>query len=178
MPTGFSHAFVGAALGALFRCPGPPARFWLAGAACAAAPDLDVVGVWLGIPWGSMLGHRGITHSLAFAVALGAAVALAFRGPQWRGRRLGLWLFLALATASHGVLDGLNRSGSGVAFFAPFDDTRYFLPWRLTPGSPFGLAFFSARGLAVFQAELLKIWLPVAALAALAWLLRARESSR
>src|SRR5512132_479868 len=120
MPSAFSHAFVGAALGALFRRPGPPARFWLAGAACAAVPDLDVIGLWFGVPWGSMLGHRGLTHSLAFAVAFGALVtALLFRAPAWADRRRTLWLFLSLATASHGVLDAMNNAVTGVAFFAP-----------------------------------------------------------
>jgi len=180
MPSAFSHAFVGAALGALFRRPGPPARFWLAGAACAAAPDLDVIGLWFGVPWGSMLGHRGLTHSLAFAVVLGGVVAaLLFRAPEWRGRRLTVWLFLSLATASHGVLDAMNAAVTGIAFFAPFDNTRYFLPWRPIPVAPFAFRFFSARGFVVFQAELLMIWLPAAIVAGVAWAARAsRERGR
>jgi inner membrane protein len=177
MPSGFSHAFVGAALGALFRRPAPPPRFWLAGAACAAAPDLDVIGLWFGVPWGSVLGHRGITHSLAFAVVLsGMVTALLFRAPGWNGRRGRVWLYLALATASHGVLDAMNMAVTGIAFFAPFDDTRYFLPWRPIPVSPLGLRFFSARGFAVFRAELLMIWLPMAVLAVLAWAIRRRRA--
>src|SRR5215470_17914550 len=121
MPSAFSHAFVGAALGTLFRRPAPPARFWLAGAVCAAIPDLDIVGpLWLGVPWGSMLGHRGITHSLSFAVVLGGVVtALLFRETAWRGRRWRVWLYLAVATASHGVLDAMTTAMTGVAFFAP-----------------------------------------------------------
>ena len=179
MPSAFSHAFVGAALGTLFRRPGPPARFWLAGAICAAVPDLDVIGtLWLGIPWRSMLGHRGISHSLAFAVVVGAAVTLAaFRAPDWRGRRLRVWLYLSLATASHGLLDAMNDAVTGVAFFAPFDATRYFLPWRPIPVSPFAFRFFSARGSVVFQAELLMIWLPAAVMATLAWVWRARQAT-
>src|SRR5258705_3103050 len=166
MPSGFSHAFVGAALGALFRRPGPPARFWLAGAACGAIPDLYISGLWFGVPWGHVLGHRGITHSLPFAAAFGAVVtALLFRAPEWRGHRLAVWLFLSLATASHGVLDAMNDARLGVAFFAPFDTTRYLLPWRPIPVSPFAFRFFSARGWIVFQAELLVIWLPMTVIA-------------
>ena len=173
MPSAFSHAFVGAALGALFRRPGPPLRFWLAGAACAAAPDLDIVGLWFGVPWRSVFGHRGITHSLAFAVVLAAAVtALVFRGADWRGRRWTVWLYLSLGTASHGFLDAMNDAVTGVAFFAPFDTTRYFLPWRPIPVSPFAFRFFSARGFAVFQAELLMIWLPAAVVAGIASAIR------
>ena len=177
MPSGFSHAFAGVALGAFFHRPAPPARYWVAGAACAAAPDLDVIGLWFGVPWGSMLGHRGITHSLAFAAVLGGVVTtVLFRAPAWDRRRGYVWLYLALATASHGVLDAMNTAVTGIAFFAPFDDTRYFLPWRPIPVSPFGLRFFSARGLVVFQAELLMIWLPMAIAAALAWAVRRRRS--
>lgn len=177
MPSAFSHAFVGAALGTLFRRPPPPARLWLAGAACAVIPDLDIVGpLWFGAPWGSVFGHRGITHSLSFAIVLGGIVtALLFRGKDWRGRRWRAWLYLTVATASHGLLDAMTNSTTGVAFFAPFDATRYFLPWRPIPVSPLASRFFSARGWAVFQAELRIIWLPVTIVAALAWILRARR---
>jgi inner membrane protein len=179
VPSVFSHAVAGAALGTLFRRPGPPARFWIAGAACAVAPDLDVIGLWFGVPWQHVLGHRGLTHSLCFAAALAAGVVLtAFRGPQWRGRRLRVWLFLAMATASHGMLDALNDARLGVALFSPFDNTRYLFPWRPIPVSPFGLRFFSARGLAVFKAELLMIWLPSAVLAVVAVALRVSGARR
>src|SRR5262249_48114201 len=124
-----------------------------------------------------MLGHRGITHSLAFAVLLGGVVtALLFRAPEWNGCRGRVWLYLALATASHGVLDAMNTAVTGIAFFPPLDHARYFLPWRLIPVSPLGLRFFSARGFVVFQAELLMIWLPVAMVAGTAWALRRRQA--
>ena len=73
--------------------------------------------------------------------------------------------YLFVATASHGLLDAMNDAALGVAFFAPFDARRYFLPWRPIPVAPFALRFFSARGWRVFQAELLMIWLPAAVLA-------------
>jgi inner membrane protein len=174
MSSVFSHAAAAAALGTLLRPPGPPARYWIAGAVCAMVPDLDVIGLTLGVPWGHMLGHRGITHSLAFAAALAALVTwTAFRGEDGGA---GIWLFLFLATASHGVLDAMTDGGSGVAFFAPFSAARYFLPWRPLPVPPLAFRFFSARGWHVFQAELLLIWLPSAVLAlaaTLAW--RARR---
>jgi inner membrane protein len=168
MPTVFTHAVVGATIATLSRSSRP--RLWLACAACAAVPDLDVVGVWLGAGWGHVLGHRGITHSLAFAAVLAALVAAAFRGR--RGSRLGPWLLLFAATASHGVLDAMTDGGLGIAFLAPFDDGRHFLPWRPIPVSPIGLSrFFSARGAAVMRAEIVLVWLPalVVALGAIAW---------
>jgi inner membrane protein len=77
-------------------------------------------------------------------------------------------------TASHGALDALTNGGLGVAFFAPFDATRYFFPWRPVEVSPIGVAaFFSQRGLEVFVSELLWLWLPAAALVGGAWACRA-----
>jgi inner membrane protein len=163
MPTVFTHAVVGAAVATL--APASRARLWLACAACAVVPDLDVVGVWLGVPWGHVLGHRGLTHSLPFAAGLAAVVAVtAFRA---RGTgRLGLWLALFTATASHGVLDAMTDGGTGIAFFAPVDDARYFLPWRPIPVSPIGVSrFFGPRGAAVMQAEMLLVRLPALVLA-------------
>ena len=174
MASVFSHAVAGLALGAAFWRPGVPARFWVLGAACAALPDLDALGFRFGIAYGHLLGHRGLTHSLAFAAALSTALALAaFPGhpaPLSRGQ---LWLYLFLATASHGVLDAFTNGGLGVAFFAPFDRTRYFFPVRPIEVSPLGVrAFFTARGLQVLASEVLWIWLPSLAFATAALLIR------
>jgi inner membrane protein len=176
MPTSLSHAIAGAALAALYPRAGPVTRLWVAGALCAVVPDGDIVSVWLGIPWGHVLGHRGITHSLAFAVVLAAVVtATVFRGRAWDGRRGLVWLFLFVATASHGVLDSMTNGGSGVAFLAPFDDTRYVAPWRPIPVSPISIRrFMSQWGIAILRTEALVIWLPAAGLAGLGALLRRR----
>lgn len=70
----------------------------------------------------------------------------------------------------------MTDGGLGVAFFSPFDDTRYFLPWTPIRVSPIGMErFFSGRGLAVLQSELLWIWLPAAVLAVAGWLLRKHD---
>src|SRR5437867_6591259 len=74
MPSVFSHAVVALALGPAFRRAGWPARLWWAGALCAVLPDADVVGFYAGVPLGSVLGHRGLTHSLAFAAVLAAVL--------------------------------------------------------------------------------------------------------
>jgi len=45
----------------------------------------------------------------------------------------------------------MTDGGMGVAFFSPFDTTRYFLPWRPILVSPISvMRFLSERGLAVF----------------------------
>jgi len=64
-----------------------------------------------------------------------------------------------------------------VAFLAPFDDRRFFFPFRPIQVSPIGIArFFSARGLAVLRSELVWVWLPSALLAAGALTVRTRTS--
>src|SRR5262249_58329038 len=84
-----------------------------------------------------------------------------------------LWSYVFLATASHGLLDAMTDGGLGVAFFSPFDNRRYFLPWTPVEVSPIGVTrFFSHLSLSVLQTELVWIWLPAALLAVSAWLLR------
>lgn len=159
MASAFTHAFFAAAMGGAYAPARAPARFWLLSMLCAVLPDADVLAFSFGIPYGSMLGHRGITHSLAFALALGFSVAaLCFRDAP---NRRALALFFSLATASHGVLDALTNGGLGVAFFAPFHGARYFFPFRPVEVSPIGIgSFFSEWGLAVIKSELLWVWLP------------------
>ena len=70
--------------------------------------------------------------------------------------------------ASHGALDAATDGGKGVAFFAPFDTTRYFFAFHPIAVSPLSPArFFGPRGLAVLRSETLWIGLPSAALVAL-----------
>jgi inner membrane protein len=55
----------------------------------------------------------------------------------------------------------MTDGGLGIAFFAPFDNERYFFPWRPIAVSPISVtAFFSERGLAVIRSEILWIWIP------------------
>src|SRR6266849_4369970 len=70
----FTHAIAAGAIGAAFYRPGWPARAWILGVACAIAPDADVIGVALGVPFRSLLGHRGLSHSLLVAAVLAAVV--------------------------------------------------------------------------------------------------------
>jgi inner membrane protein len=166
----FSHAVAALGIGALFYRPEIPKRVWVIGAACAALPDLDVIGFRFGIAYGDALGHRGFSHSLVFAAALAALVVwVGFRRGVSGMRPTTLWAYLFLATASHGFLDAFTDGGLGVAFFAPMDNTRYFFPIRpirVSPLTPRG--FFSERGFAALRSELPWVWLPSALLAVLA----------
>jgi inner membrane protein len=119
-------------------------------------------------------GHRGVSHSLAFAAVL-ATAGVALLPEAWRGglSRAGLWFLIAITTASHGVLDAATTGGLGVAFLAPFDGTRWFLPWRPIRVSPMSIrGFISARGLAILASEARWVWAPSALLAVTALLVR------
>jgi len=81
---------------------------------------------------------------------------------------LKLAIFFAAITASHGLFDAMTNGGLGVAFFAPFDNTRYFLPWRPIPVSPMSAAgLMTSRGLRVICWEFALFWL--FAIAAALW---------
>jgi inner membrane protein len=162
MASVFGHVVVAGALGAAFYRRGVPARFWVLGAACSVVPDGDVIGVPLGVPIFHVLGHRGISHSLLFAVALAAVVVpLFFRRVPEGVSHARLWLYFFLATASHGVLDALTNGGPGVAFFVPLHNGRYFFAFRPIEVSPLGIRpFFSEWGRRVIASELVWVGIP------------------
>ena len=174
MASAFSHAAAALSIGVCFYRPGVPRRVWVAGALCSMVPDLDVLGFRFGIRYGDFWGHRGFTHSLIFAaIAAGTAILLGFRLGLPGFSRLSLWLYFFVATASHGLLDAMTDGGLGVAFISPFDNRRYFLPWRPVHVAPIGIGrFFSARGADVLKSEFVWIWIPAALLALCVWRLR------
>lgn len=134
----------------------------LAGAACAVIPDLDVIGFKFGLTSQHMLGHRGLTHSIVFAAALGALLTYTL----FRHSHPDPWVvfcYLFVSTLSHPLLDMLTNGGRGVALFAPFSNARYFFPWRPIEVSPISVRrFFSARGAQIILSELRWVWLPAA----------------
>lgn len=181
MATVFTHALVGGALVVAAPAGVPRARLGVALALLAVLPDADVLAFRADVPYEHWLGHRGLLHSLPFAVLAGVlGAALAFPGLR-RGSRAwwGVAGLLALAAASHAVLDALTDGGLGVAFWLPFDDARYFLPWRPIPVSPLGVeAFFRGRGGEILTQEIRWIWLPTLAAAGTLALLRRHQRSR
>ena len=164
MASAFGHVVVAYAMGKSLSIPFHTARFWWFTMACCLLPDVDVLGLALGIPYEHMLGHRGLTHSIVFAMLVGLVV------PRWAIPTLALgtrpyWVFAVyffLVTLSHGFLDALTDGGLGIAFIAPFDSTRYFFPLRPIAVSPIGLsAFLSQEGMGVLLSELVWIGIPV-----------------
>ncbi len=163
MPTIFAHAVSAVALASHYKRAERPTRFWILATVCAILPDVDVIGFVFGIKYGDLFGHRGFSHSLLFAIIVSLFVVLsAFRLiPRFSRQWFYMILFFFLVTASHGFLDAFTSGGLGVAFFSPFDTTRYFFPWTPVDVSPINPRLFvSLRGLKVLASEFLWIWIP------------------
>ena len=133
-------------------------RTMLVFATLSLLPDVDVLGMALGVPYGAPWGHRGATHSLVVAVLLGLAAPLVARtrGP----RAVAMALLVAAAVASHGLLDAMTDGGKGVALLWPFTTRRIFSPWRPIPVAPIGVGLLSVEGLAVMAWEAV-VFLPL-----------------
>ena len=175
MPSAFSHAFAAVALGKTWSDRKHSWRFWVLAAGSAAIPDADVLAFAVGIPYESMLGHRGFSHSLILALGWALLVvcwefkSVARCGREWWG----VLAFFFVVTASHGGLDAFTDGGLGVGFFIPFDATRYFFPWTPIKVSPIGVrSFLTHRGWEVILNELKFVWLPFAAVWFVAWVAR------
>ncbi len=123
----------------------------------AILPDLDVLAFNFGIPYSHPFGHRGFTHSILFALLWSALLSVLFG----KSRKLIFVIVLFLSTVSHGVLDAMTSGGKGVGFFIPFDNDRYFFPFRGIKVSPIGIEkFFSEWGMNVILSELKYIGIP------------------
>lgn len=166
MPTILSHAAVPLALWCASERGRISPRLLGAGIVAAMLPDADVLGFALQVPYDAAFGHRGATHSIAFALLCGLAGALAHRPLRAGAMQAATWLLVC--ALSHPLLDAMTSGGLGVALAWPWSEARWFAPWRPIRVSPIGAGFFSARGLATLASELRWIWLPSAA-AVLAW---------
>lgn len=167
MPTIFSHPAVALGLFPWFRGIVKSPLLLALAAVLTILPDLDVVGFYLGTPYNHLLGHRGLSHSLPFALVVSVGLA-AWLGVRYQVSRIALGLFFFLSMASHGLLDALTSGGLGIAFFSPFSNERFFFDMQPIAVSPLGITrFMSDRGLVVILSELQWVWLPMLGLAAL-----------
>jgi inner membrane protein len=154
--------------------PQSPRRVAFAGAIATIIPDVDVVSFALGIPYAHPFGHRGFTHSIAFALIVSALVTWLLRVKEHRGAT---FVFLFICAMSHPLLDAMTDGGLGIAFLAPFHNARYFLPWTPIRVSPIGAGFFSARGMETLRSEFVWVWVPCM-VAAVVGLIARRTSRR
>jgi inner membrane protein len=175
MASAFTHAIAAIAIGQVSMVKKTNLKFWTLAVFCAVVPDLDAIGFWMGVPYDSVFGHRGITHSLFFAALLALIVTYFFYREE-KSLSYRWWLLLAVffaAGASHGILDAMTTGGRGVAFFAPFTDTRYFFPFRPIQVSPISVTrFFSERGWEILKSEFVWVWIPSFILIAAAKLIK------
>jgi len=119
MPFPVAHSLIGASVGATLdrRVEARWQLLCLCGL-LGVCPDFDYGLNWLHIGRGGW--HHGFTHSIMFALVVGALTAFVTR---WRSLR-GFVVFSA-ATASHTLLDYLMTESRGVALWWPFTDRRY-----------------------------------------------------
>lgn len=144
----------------LRRLTGVSRRLFILSIIVSLLPDADVIAFRFGIPYESVWGHRGFTHSITFALALAGLLCPFAHALEASKRAVFLWVFLS--TLSHSVLDALTNGGLGVAAFWPLTPERYFFPVRPIQVSPIGVkGFFSLRGLLVLGSEILVVWLPI-----------------
>jgi inner membrane protein len=137
------------------------AAFWFS--VLSLGPDLDAIGFHFGIQYGDQLGHRGASHSIALALALGVASYFYAGKNGWRpGRTAAIATVVAV---SHGLLDTMTFGGGlGCALLWPFSAQRYWAPetLRIIPVAPIGVGMLSLRGLYVVGVELVMfapLWL-------------------
>ena len=166
MPSVFTHSLLGVAAGKIFgpeKFKKTKIRFWILSFICPSLPDLDVIGFYLGIPYEHVMGHRGITHSLFFALIMAILITLIFFRSEKISNKNNLLLvtYFPLIIASHGILDGFTNGGHGIAYFAPFINDRYFFsfnPLQVSTLSP--KVFFTEQGFDVMKNEFIWLWLP------------------
>ena len=121
MPLPLAHSLIGATVAAALD-KGGGVRWRLLGLAgfLGVCPDFDYFLNWLRVGRGGW--HHGFTHSVVFAMFVGAITAFVCR---WRSVR-GVIVFSA-ATVSHTLLDYVITESRGVALWWPFTDQRYKL---------------------------------------------------
>ena len=171
MPTIFTHPAVPLAARALTGGAVTSRRLLVAGVVASIVPDFDALGYFAGVPYESLFGHRGLTHSLAFALLLATVALLCAKALE--ASRGWAFAFVFLSAASHGLLDAFTDGGLGIAFLSPFSNQRFFFPWRPIPVSPIGVAaIFTLDGARLLLSEIALLWLPCLLVAGAAWVAR------
>ena len=158
MPTIISHIAIPLAIGFGLGKRTISKHLLCAGIVASVIPDADVIGFKFGIEYASQFGHRGFTHSIFFALALGLVALIAHK--KLDCSPIAAFLFVSISALSHPLLDALTDGGLGVALFWPYENMRLFFPWAGIEVSAIGRGFFSTRSLSVLASEFRWIWCP------------------
>jgi inner membrane protein len=173
MASVFGHAALAGAMGTALPKVLRRKGVIVLGILCSMMPDLDIISFKLGIPYYAFWGHRGMTHSIVFGAAFGLLMMFLFHFRAKIKDKLILAFYYMICTISHGVLDGMTTGGMGIAYFSPFNDERYFLPFRMIKVSPIGISkFFNEWGLTVLKSEFVWIGIPSLIFVAFVFLFR------
>jgi inner membrane protein len=120
-----THGIAGSVLARTLTRRSEARTAFLLGCVAAMVPDLDFL--FLSSRLDYLRNHRGWTHSFVLLPFLALGLALLAR-LVFRGAPLyNLWLFAAVAIASHILCDWITSFGT--MFFTPFSRTRYSLDW-------------------------------------------------
>lgn len=120
-----THIALGSCIGeiALGKKLGRKAMVW--GLLAASLPDIDAVaGLFLSLP-DELIAHRGITHSLLFAIIVSALLA-GICGRLYKKQQISFlhfYFFFLLQVLLHDLLDTCNAYGTGL--LEPFSNTRF-----------------------------------------------------
>ncbi len=118
-----THIVLGATIGEAIAGKSLGKKAMVIGAFAQSIPDIDfMLSIWLR-PVDNLLAHRGLTHSIIFAVVL--SILAGIIASRWSSGRLtrGKWIFFFMAELSvHLILDGFNNYGVG--WFEPFTHDR------------------------------------------------------
>ena len=121
MPLPLAHSLIGATVAAaLDQRAEVRWRLLCLSGFLAVCPDFDYFLNWLRIGRGGW--HHGFTHSILFAMFVGAITAFVSRWRSVRG-----FIVSSAVTVSHTLLDYVITESRGVSLWWPFTDQRYKL---------------------------------------------------
>jgi inner membrane protein len=165
VPTIITHALLPLIAGAAAK-PKVSTPLIFAGMAAAILPDGDLVSRLFGIPHTADLGHRGVSHTLLFALLIGSLAAWA--APLLKARRRIAGVFVFAATLSHPLTDMLTDGGKGMMLFWPVSHDRFRWPETPVEVSSIGLrSLYDGSIGRILLSELLWLILPALFLATL-----------
>lgn len=153
--TVFGHAALGATMYGVLRPHTTTTRWGLSRYALLLCclllpvlPDADAV-MHFWVKYGHALGHRGVSHSILFALvfSIGLAWLLQRLGYAERTRQaLGrMTLVFSLLMISHGITDTMTTGGKSPSLLWPIKSEGVWSPKRFIPVSPMGSSLLRTK---------------------------------